>query len=40
MTFKKNKQKAFGKVIKNAINPDAAKAWIDELSTERANDVF
>ena len=39
--MKKNKQKAFGKIIKNDINPDVAKAWIDELSAEgELNAVF
>ena len=40
-TLRKNKQKAFGKIIKNGISPDAAKTWIDELSTEgELNAVF
>ena len=39
--MRKNKQKAFGKIINNGISPDAAKTWIDELSTEgELNAVF
>ena len=40
-TLRKNKQKVFGKIIKNGISPDAANTWIDEVSTEGAlNAVF